>query len=187
MSQYYSLQLDESTDVSNNANLLVFIRYEFDNKIQEYLLFCHSLPTRITAEALFNSLNNFITKNEIEWSKCIGISTDGARAMSGRINGLVAFVKAVAPAVVWNHCCIHRDSLASKNMSTDLKKTLDEVVKVVNFIKRLVHLIIEFLKFCARRWEVNIHSSYYTQKYVGCHVEKYLIGFLSFAMKYDYF
>ena len=87
-SQYYSLQLDESTDVSNNANLLAFIRYEFDNKIQEDLLFCQSLPTRTTAEAMFNSLNHFITKNGMEWSKCIGISTDGARAVSGRINGL---------------------------------------------------------------------------------------------------
>ena len=68
-SQYYSLQLDESTDVSNNANLLAFIRYEFDNKKQEDLLFCHSLPTRTTAKVMFNNLNHYITKNEIEWSK----------------------------------------------------------------------------------------------------------------------
>ena len=40
-SQYYSLQLDESTDVSNNSNLLAFTQYEFDNKIQEDLLFCY--------------------------------------------------------------------------------------------------------------------------------------------------
>lgn len=30
-SQYYSLQLDESTDVFTNGNLLAFILYEFDN------------------------------------------------------------------------------------------------------------------------------------------------------------
>ncbi|CAK9828128.1 Zinc finger BED domain-containing protein 5 [Anthophora retusa] len=46
-SQYYSLQLDESTDVSNNANLLAFIRYEFEYKIQENLLFCDSRLIRV--------------------------------------------------------------------------------------------------------------------------------------------
>ncbi len=36
----FALQLDESTDVSNSAQLLVFVRYSFDGKLNEDILFC---------------------------------------------------------------------------------------------------------------------------------------------------
>ncbi len=39
----YALQLDESTDVSNSAQLLVFVRYGFDGKLIEDILFCTPL------------------------------------------------------------------------------------------------------------------------------------------------
>lgn len=134
-SQYYSLQLDESTDVSNSADLLAFIRYEFDGTISEDFLFCQSLPTYTTGESIFNSLNDFIIANEIGWSKCVGVSTDGAPAMLGKYRGLKANIRAIIPNVKWTHCCIHRESLAARKMPGKLKTTLDEAVKVVNFIK----------------------------------------------------
>ena len=34
----YALQLNESTDVSNSAQLLVFIRYSFDRKLNKDML-----------------------------------------------------------------------------------------------------------------------------------------------------
>lgn len=47
-SQYYSLQLDETTDVADLANLLVYVRYECDGAAQEDFLFCQPLETRTT-------------------------------------------------------------------------------------------------------------------------------------------
>jgi hypothetical protein len=38
-SQNYSLQVDESTDFANKYNLLCYVRYEFEGKIIEDLLF----------------------------------------------------------------------------------------------------------------------------------------------------
>lgn len=35
----------------------------------------------------------------------------------------------------WSHCCIRRQSLASTNLSEELKLVLVEKVKLVNFIK----------------------------------------------------
>jgi hypothetical protein len=32
-SEYFALQLDESHDISNNANLVAFVRYEHENKV----------------------------------------------------------------------------------------------------------------------------------------------------------
>ena len=45
-SPYYSIQLDESTDVSNAALLFVFVRYCAEGNIHDDLLFCKELPTR---------------------------------------------------------------------------------------------------------------------------------------------
>ncbi len=39
----YALQVDESTDVSNSAQLLAFIKYIFDGKLHEDMLFCSAL------------------------------------------------------------------------------------------------------------------------------------------------
>ncbi len=134
-SECFALQLDENTDIAGQANLLAFVRFELNGNIEEEMLFCHYLPSTTTAEEIFKSLDNFITENELDWSKCVGLTTDGARAMSGSHTGLIARVRAVAPFVKWTHCSIHREALAVKGMGECLKKTLDDAVKIVNFIK----------------------------------------------------
>ncbi len=44
----YALQLNDSTDVSNSAHLLVFVRYGFDGKLNEDILFCTPLEGTCT-------------------------------------------------------------------------------------------------------------------------------------------
>ncbi|XP_078503770.1 zinc finger BED domain-containing protein 5-like [Lissotriton helveticus] len=133
-SLHYSLQVDETTDIANKSHLLCYVRYDFEGNIIEDLLFCRYL-IHTTAEEVFNCFDDFLTSNGIQWSKCIGISTDGTRAMSGRLTGLVARIREINPSVVWHHCCIHRESLATKKIPEELKKVLNESVKIVNFIK----------------------------------------------------
>lgn len=131
----FSLQVDESTDISNNANLICFVRYDFENSIHEEFLFCKLLITRTTAEEIFNLIDNYINCNNIDWKKCVGLSSDGARAMAGIRTGLFPRIKAVAPDCVWVHCSIHREALAVKKMPLLLTETMQECVKFINFIK----------------------------------------------------
>nr|XP_054597196.1 protein FAM200A-like [Nothobranchius furzeri] len=79
-----ALQLEESIDVANSAQLLVFVRYSFDGKLHEDMLFCTTLS-----------------------AKC----TDGAAAMLGKNKGLKARVVQVAPHINSTHCIIHREVL----------------------------------------------------------------------------
>ena len=65
----------------------------------------------------------------------MGLSTDGARAMVGRLTGVVKRVRDVAPLVTAVLCSIHREALATKTMPADFKTVLDEAVRTVNFIK----------------------------------------------------
>ena len=59
-SLWYAIQVDESTDVDNRAILLVFVRYSFEDDVQEDLLCVLSLPTNTTAAELFRALDGYV-------------------------------------------------------------------------------------------------------------------------------
>ena len=134
-SEFYALQLDESTDVAGLAHVLVYVRYIHEGTIKDDMLFCKSLETRATGEDIFKMLDTFVTSHRLMWTQCVGICTDGAKAMTGRHSGVVTRVQAVAPDATWVHCSIHREALAVKGMSVSLKNASDTTVKMVNFVK----------------------------------------------------
>ncbi|XP_050535830.1 zinc finger BED domain-containing protein 5-like [Daktulosphaira vitifoliae] len=133
-SRFFSLQLDESTDVQGLCQLLVFIRYIWNNGPHEDMLFCEPI-IRGTSEEIFNTLNTYINKKGLDWVKCIGLCTDGARAMCGKNSSVVTRMLEVSPNASWTHCNIHREVLVSKNLPDNLKIVLNTSVKIVNFIK----------------------------------------------------
>ncbi len=55
----FSLQLDESVDVSGQAQLVAFARYVDTSDIREHILFCKTLEGRTTGEDIFNIVNYF--------------------------------------------------------------------------------------------------------------------------------
>ena len=131
----YALQLDESTDIANCAQLLVFVRYRFEGKLEEELLTCTTLEGTCTGEDIFNKLDNKLKEEGLSCEECIAVCTDGAGAMVGKKTGLKARVLQVAPHVKFTHCIIHREALASKTLEPELKSVLDTATKMVNFIK----------------------------------------------------
>ncbi len=74
-------------------------------------------------------------KNEISWNFSPSIRTDGAAAMVGHISGSLARIQNKNKIVESIHCCCHRQALAVKRMHENLKLVLNDVVKIVNFIK----------------------------------------------------
>ncbi|GBM20233.1 Zinc finger BED domain-containing protein 5 [Araneus ventricosus] len=109
-SPLFSIQVDESTDVSDLLILLVIARYLNVNELEENLLLCYPLTKRCAGEDIFNAIQGCFCENEIDWTKCCGVSTDGGKSMSGCYKGLRGRIKIVAPHVTWSHCCIHRQS-----------------------------------------------------------------------------
>ncbi|XP_047493411.1 SCAN domain-containing protein 3-like [Penaeus chinensis] len=148
-SQSFSLQVDESTDISGQAQLVSFVRYIEVDDIKEHILFCKKLEEHTTGEAIFNVINQFFTEQGLSWKSCMSMCTDAAASMTGKVKGLVARIKKENPDVEWTHCIIHRESLASKKMSSQLHEILNDAVKVINFIKsrplntRLFHRLCE--------------------------------------------
>ncbi len=134
-SPYYALQLDESTDIAGQAQLLTYVRYLRDKAIEEDVLFCRPLQSHTTGEAIFNVLDIFIRENGLAWDRCVGLCTDGAQAMTGRECGLAARVQQVAPLVKWTHCMVNREALAAKKMLVLFDSVLNQSVKMINLIK----------------------------------------------------
>ncbi|XP_068104034.1 SCAN domain-containing protein 3-like [Hyperolius riggenbachi] len=131
----FALQIDESTDVTSNANLLGFGRFVDGTEIIEQFLFCRKLAEKNTGNDIFTSVNSFLKETGLKWTNCCAVCNDGAPAMTGRFKGFVALVKRENPNVITTHCFLHREALVSKTVGPELKTVLDEVIKMVNYIK----------------------------------------------------
>ncbi|UYV61264.1 hypothetical protein LAZ67_1004155, partial [Cordylochernes scorpioides] len=144
----WAIQLDETTDISNKAQLLAFLRFVDTGKIVNNYFFCKELKQRTTGADIFELVDENVMKYNLRWENCVSVCTDGAPAMKGSRKGLIAHVIKKNPNIKFVHCMIHREMLVSKSVPPILVTTLDEVVKVVNYIKSNALRSIIFSTFC---------------------------------------
>ncbi|XP_073324188.1 zinc finger BED domain-containing protein 5-like [Pagrus major] len=131
----FSLQMDEATDSNKDCLLITYVRFIDGDDMREELLFCKQIPGRATAEELFKIIDTYLKEANLKWEDCVGICTDGAQAMAGKQGGLQALIKRVSPNAQWTHCMIHREALASKQLSPELNDVMTHVIATVNYIK----------------------------------------------------
>ena len=117
----FGLQLDETTDITGKAQLIVYVRFPSTErmKIVDHYLFCLPIGIDTTALSVFSKLDNYFSEHEVMWSKCKSVSTDGPRAMVGVRSRVVALIKQVAPEVVSIHCILHREALVAKKLANE--------------------------------------------------------------------
>ena len=131
-SEWYTIQVDESTNVDNKATMLAFVRYIFQEDVHEDMLCAFSLPTNTTAAELFKSLSDYIS-GKLNWSFCVSICTGGVAAMTGRLSGFTTQVKQVTSDSL--HCVIPGEMLASRKMSPELNSVWQDVIKIINHVQ----------------------------------------------------
>uniref|UniRef100_A0A3Q1FAP6 BED-type domain-containing protein n=1 Tax=Acanthochromis polyacanthus TaxID=80966 RepID=A0A3Q1FAP6_9TELE len=143
----YTLQLEESLDVSNSINLLVFVRYNFDGKFNEDMLLCTPL-------------------------ECIGVCTDSAAALLWKKNELKGTVLKVVQHVNFIHCIIHRGALAksvfevkmvnfvkSRPLNTRLLTTFcSELGSEHQVLNRLIMSLNDKIRCFNRKWIVGLQK-----------------------------
>ena len=162
-SGFFSLQLDESTDCSDAAQLLVYSRYQGNDDMQEEFLFCLPFTTTTTGEDIFNLVDNFFSTKGLSWNNCMAVTTDGAPAMKGVRKGFCARVKLVNPTVIITHCMLHRENLVAKKLQPQLNKVMHDVIEVVNFIKGRSLNSRLFRKLCADFAAEHDHLLFYSE------------------------
>ena len=71
------MQLDESMDITNNAQLLVFVRYiTQDNNVKTELLMSKELSSTTKGKNVFEVLDNFFKQSKLHRKKLIDCTAD---------------------------------------------------------------------------------------------------------------
>lgn len=143
-----------AADVPGLAVQLVCIRYRCNRSIEEDLLLCEPFQSNAADEEIFNYINSFMQRHEIEWKKCVDVCSDASKAMNGKIAEAVTLIKYVAPESTSSHCLLYRHALAVKIMSPSLRNVPDQAVHVIIYIKARPHPS-QLLKFCVNKWVLS--------------------------------
>ncbi|XP_072377370.1 zinc finger BED domain-containing protein 5-like [Diabrotica undecimpunctata] len=91
--KYFSLALDESCDITGNAQLSIFVRFVTDSfDVVEELLDLRQLVFTTGQDAL-DQVKNVIEGSKVEWSKLESVCTDETPSMVGRIKGFATLLE----------------------------------------------------------------------------------------------
>ncbi|GFQ93904.1 general transcription factor II-I repeat domain-containing protein 2 [Trichonephila clavata] len=91
--EWFSLALDESTDVSDTAQVLLYIRgVDKSYEVHEELLDMYSIHGTTTGRDIFKGVEMAINQKNLRWKNLKCITTDGGKNMSGKDKGVVALV-----------------------------------------------------------------------------------------------
>ncbi len=131
-----SLAVDESTDMCDNAQLLVYVRFfNTDQKaFCEDLLGVTPLQTSTRGEDIYLAIKEMLTKRGIKPKQVVSITTDGAPAMIGREKGAVARLKEDNPELIAYHCIIHQSVLCA-SLSDEHAEVMNTMMKMINFLR----------------------------------------------------
>ncbi|KAJ3646043.1 hypothetical protein Zmor_023654 [Zophobas morio] len=164
--QWFSLIIDESTDVSTTKCLAVVARYFKEEKVSDQYL--GLIQTQdATAEGIFCSIKSLLEKNNIGLSKLVGFAADNASVMQGNFRGVQARFKQEVPDIFVLGCTCHSLALCSSaacrklpasveclardivNYFAHSSKRKDELKECQEFVNLKPH---KLLKLCQVRW-----------------------------------
>ena len=130
---YFSLCLDESTDITDISQLAIFIRaVQSDFSINEELLALVPLHNTTKGVDIYTAFHAEVTKFTT-FERCTCIVTDGAPAVTGTVNGLFGLLKQNSINCYTFHCIIHQEVLCAKILR--LSQTMKLVTKVTNLVR----------------------------------------------------
>jgi hypothetical protein len=136
-SEFYSLLIDESTDIATDHNLVMYMRYVLNGEVHSRFLGLIELPGG-TAPEIVDLILRVFTSRSISLEKLCGVATDGASVMVGCRTGVTTQLKGKNPFILSVHCIAHRLALAS-GQAADAVPYVKQYQLYVNNIYRYFH------------------------------------------------
>ena len=134
----FSIMIDESTDLSTQKHLILYLSYLKDAK----LTITYSKLINLTAcdsVAITSQLIAYLQANDVDLSKMYGMGSDGAAVMIGKHTGVSQLLKENSPYLIEMHCVAHRLALACVDLSKEIPeiKFVESIIKTVyTYFKR---------------------------------------------------
>lgn len=136
---FISLIVDESTDVTNNSQMTIVVRYvNSDEGVFERFIKYENVSSNKDATTIASIILEFLKNHDLQ-EKIVAQSYDGAAVMSGKTSGVQAIVKNSFPDAIYIHCFAHRLSLV-------MQKSVQSIKQCAVFFKTLSGLSAFFTK-----------------------------------------
>ena len=119
-SHFYSLLIDESTDVAILKQLVVVARCVLPSGVVETMFLDICDVQDGTASTIEQSLLQCLERYGLDISNLRGFGSDGAAVMVGRRDGVAARLKARQPRLLAVHCINHRLALAAAHAADQI-------------------------------------------------------------------
>jgi hypothetical protein len=126
----FSLATDGSNDMEDKKLYPILVRY-FDNTICEVvtvLLALKECNKASTGENIFKLLDNELSANGLNWDQVISFGTDNASVMTGRLNGVSAFIHRENENVNISGCPCHLLHIAAQKGYGALDMPVEDIV-----------------------------------------------------------
>ena len=137
--EFYSIMVDETTDVSNKEQAVLCFRWVSDDLIaHEDFVGLYGIENT-EANTLVNMILDVLTQLNLSIKKLRGQCYDGASAMSGPRSGVAKQIRDLESRAVYTHCYGHSLNLACMD-TIKSSKVMQEALDITAEITKLVKL-----------------------------------------------
>ncbi|MCO5595157.1 hypothetical protein L7F22_049196 [Adiantum nelumboides] len=130
MSPWFGVVVDESTDISINHHMVMYLSYLEYGSMPCNAFYGIIRTNDSTAKGIFDTIMLELERSNLDLSKLIAFGSDGCNTMVGRKKGVATLLKKVNPMLTSIHCVAHRTNLATSDTSKkiDFAKRIDVLV-----------------------------------------------------------
>ena len=121
---FLSITSDGSTDSSRTEQEIVFVRFVQKGQVQTKFagIVSPKSPNGVGIyDAILRGLEEMNISQEVLKDKLVGLGSDGASVMTGRIGKVAALFRKLQPSLTVIHCLAHRLKLAYKGAVQNIK------------------------------------------------------------------
>src|SRR5678816_314890 len=109
------------------------------------------------AKTIAKAIDDFVTTEELDPEKCVGLGFDGCSTMSGKEKGVHAILRKKYKKALFFHCSSHKQNLVVNDLNTipEICNTVGTIKDIISFFRETVlrkKLMPNIPSLCQTRW-----------------------------------
>ena len=134
---FYTIMVDEATDVSNTSQMVLCIRWVGDDlEPREDFIGLHAMEV-INADAIVKVIKDVLLRMNLAMTRIRGQCYDGCSTMAGEKSGVAKQIKEEESRALFTHCYTHSlnlavgDAIKNSKLMKDALETTHEITKLI--------------------------------------------------------